>query len=231
MKKFILPLVIISIVLILLVIGYFYLVSLDEMEYRYYDNLDTNADFMVIIEDNQKESPLRCIVIENRKEIRDFLSAYKWRDSHLMCCGGAINYDPAIISLKNNSITNRFYFVDFMLDLDNPYYGYNPTFQNKIKKYVDRFNTETAFSYKYTVSIPLSVDYETLKQQLLDDNGFYVFSHLSNNDSMKYSFSIISAHELTVQEIDVLYDKHNMIFDHVETSVLHDETVVRATLP
>ena len=93
-------------------------------------NVDTNADFMVIIKEDAI-NPQKCILIDDTKEIVNYLNSYKWHDKHLVCCFDAGHSDYTINAVKNDYISEQIYF-------DNKWEvgPYNSDFFNKTKIYI-----------------------------------------------------------------------------------------------
>ena len=146
---------------------------------RVYIDVDLNADAM-IISDEQNYNVQKSFLITDKKEIKKFLASYKWHDWHLPCCwnGSEPNY------------TVKFVYGDFVEEIiyfRNDWIGspYNNKLAVKLEKYIYDFKEREDASYQYTMTAPLSVDYESLKAKLQGTENLYVFS---NSSTPKFSY-------------------------------------------
>ena len=172
MKK---AIIIISIILAVLISAYF------SVRYVFsegsYERLDTDADLLVVYEDNEINSanPKQCIVISNKPEIKDYLGSHRWSSEHMICSGWP---EYNIVAVTGDVKTALIY--GFESDIVN----YNADLVQKTNRYIDQFKTASEFSYKYIMDAPLGTDYDNLRAALQDTEHFVVFSH---DSTPKYS--------------------------------------------
>ena len=166
---------------------------------------------MVIIKEDAI-NPQKCILIDDTKEIVNYLNSYKWRNKHLVCCFDAEHSDYTINAVKNDYISEQIYFNN-----EWKVGPYNSDLLNKTKIYIEDFDEKSSF-LRYLVSVPISVDYDFIKDILINDENFYVYFQ---KDSMwkrdyeyvgseRYSFSIVSDYALSEDEILNLTLKYNI---------------------
>ena len=156
---------------------------------RNFLKIDKDADLIIVYANNEinDEPPKKCIVITDKSEIKEYLSAYKWTSDHLMCDG---DQEYTVAAIKDDNVLTTVYAFEHSVE------KYNTELVRKTNDYIERFKSATDFSYKYTMHAPLSINYENLKRELQNSEGFYVFS---NSSEPKYSLFIL---EYTDQEND-----------------------------
>lgn len=142
---------------------------------------DLNADVMIVASEG-KELPQKCIVKKDREEIQAFLRSYRWRDAHIPCCWSGEAPDYTVNFLYEDQLKEKILYRDDWKGIP-----YNLEMADALRAVIREFKNQTVFSYRYFITVPISVDYEALKEAM-QENGFFLFSHKSEAEMPKYPY-------------------------------------------
>jgi|GEM_PF-6154185 len=194
-----------------------------EDDFNVYVEVDTDADFMLVINRDELNSQ-KCFIIEDKKEMKNYLKSYKWHIDHLMCCGNALNAEYIIKVIKDEKVSTTIYHHDYdWADL------YNAELVTKTKDYINEFKNREIFYYKYIVSVPAFVDYEKLKIELNQEEGFHVYSEYPEESSPKYSYFEFRYKNLNEKTCDLGEIESDNIFIPIIDELKKDRLFVTAS--